>query len=130
MKTIGIARLGRNAELKYRPGGEAVANLSLAFNFGKKDDSGNRPTQWIDASFWGKRAESLSIFLVKGIQLYVEIDDVHLQEYRNLDGSPGAKMVGRISNIEMIANKANVDPNPSKAVVRGNFDDMTDDIPF
>jgi single-strand DNA-binding protein len=40
-----------------------VANVSLAFTYGKKGDDGKRPTQWVDASLWGQRAESLAPYI-------------------------------------------------------------------
>ena len=42
INAFGMARLGRDAELRYTPNGDAVCNLSLAFSYGKKDDSGRR----------------------------------------------------------------------------------------
>ena len=59
MQMIGLARLGRDAELRTTQSGEKVASLSLAFNWGMKGQDGNRPTQWVDGSLWGKRAEVL-----------------------------------------------------------------------
>ena len=44
MKAQGLARIGKDAEVRYTPGGTAVANVSLAFTFGKKGDDGKRPT--------------------------------------------------------------------------------------
>ena len=63
----GAFRLGRDAELRYTPGkNEPVINLALAFNWGQKGEDGNRPSQWIEASLWGKRAEALAPYLLKG----------------------------------------------------------------
>src|SRR5438270_380965 len=42
IQTIGLATLGRDAELRRTPNGEAVTNLSLAFNYGRKDQSGQK----------------------------------------------------------------------------------------
>ena len=49
----GLCRLGRDAELRYLTDGTPVLGMALAYNYGKKDDQGNRPTQWIDASLFG-----------------------------------------------------------------------------
>lgn len=56
MILTGLARLGADADLRYTQGGEPVATLRLAFNYGQKDSSGSKPTQWIEASLFGKRA--------------------------------------------------------------------------
>lgn len=99
MKLIGLARQGNDAELRFTQGGDAVANVSLAFNYGKKDEAGKRQTTWVDASLWGKRAESLIDYLTKGRLWYAEISDVHIETYDGRNG-PGHKLVGRIDNIE------------------------------
>ena len=45
MILTGLARIGKDAELRYTASNEPVANLSLAFNYGRKGDDGKRPTQ-------------------------------------------------------------------------------------
>ena len=71
MRANGLARIGKDAEVRYSPNGDAIANLSLAFTYGKKGTDGKRPTQWVDATLWGKRAESLAPYLKKGGQIVV-----------------------------------------------------------
>jgi single-strand DNA-binding protein len=100
MQMIGLARLGRDAEIRTTPSGEKVASLSLAFNYGQKGADGNRPTQWVDGSLWGKRAEVLADYLVKGQAVVVTIDDPHIEEYQGKNG-PGVKLAGRVSQIEL-----------------------------
>jgi single-strand DNA-binding protein len=100
MKLIGLARLGRDGELRRLPSGEAVVNLALAYNYGKKGEDGNKPTQWVDASFWGARAEALIQYLVKGQLFLVEVRDVRVETYAKNDGGQGVKLVGSVDNIE------------------------------
>lgn len=99
MKLIGLARLGRDGELRRLPSGEAVINLALAYNYGKKVD-GNQPTQWVEAAFWGSRAEALAQWLVKGQQFLIEVRDIHIETYQAKDSSTGSKLVGTVDNIE------------------------------
>ena len=75
---FGFARLGRDAELRHTADGKPVANMALAFTYGQKDASGNRPTQWVEASLWGQRAESLIDYLLKGSGFAVTLDDIHV----------------------------------------------------
>jgi single-strand DNA-binding protein len=79
MILTALARLGRDAEVRHTPKGEAVANLALAINYGRKGSDGNRPTQWVEASLWGARAESLAPHLMKGKLLYVVIEEPHIE---------------------------------------------------
>jgi single-strand DNA-binding protein len=143
MKTIGFARLGRDAEVRYAPSGDAVVNLSIAFNYGKADDGGNRPTQWIEAALWGKRAESLAQYLVKGSVHNFYLSDVHIETYQGQNGQ-GHKMVGRVDDIELgprgqaggggserqdSGSQRQQRQAPPKQS-GGGFDEMDDDIPF
>ncbi|AZV93556.1 single-stranded DNA-binding protein [Bordetella sp. J329] len=96
---IGLARIGRDAELRYTAQGDAVASVSLAFNYGRKGQDGKKPTQWVDASLWGKRAEALAPYLTKGSQVTVTLDDPHIESFEGRNG-PGHKLVGTITAIE------------------------------
>lgn len=99
MILTALARLGKDAETRFTPNGDAVANLALAINYGRKGDDGNRPTQWVDASLWGKRAESLAPHLTKGKLLFVALEEPHIETYEGKNGT-GAKLVARVLNLE------------------------------
>lgn len=138
MKANGLARIGKDAEVRFTPGGTAVANVSLAFTYGKKGDDGKRPTQWVDASIWGQRAEPMAPYLLKGKQIVAYLEDVHLQTYTKGDGTQNTKMVARLADLEFVASgeQASSQPKPQpkpQAAPQSQgsgFDDMDDDIPF
>lgn len=147
MILTGIARLGRDAELRYTPAtGDSVCNLALAFSHGKKDTSGNRSTQWVDASLWGKQAENLVPYLTKGTQVSVIIQDPNIEHYTNRDGTPGSKLVGRVLNLEFAGSRTeSLQPTQTQtqtvtqqkpattampATQQTNYTDFDDDIPF
>jgi single-strand DNA-binding protein len=73
-KVILVGNLGRDAELRYTPGGAAVATLNMATTEIWNDKAGQRQekTEWHRVVLWGKTAESLSEYLTKGKQIYVE----------------------------------------------------------
>jgi single-strand DNA-binding protein len=73
-KVILVGNLGRDAELRYTPGGAAVATLNLATTEVWNDKAGQKQekTEWHRVILWGKTAESLSEYLTKGKQIYVE----------------------------------------------------------
>jgi single-strand DNA-binding protein len=68
-----VGRLTRNAELKYTNNGAAVSKFSIAINQRRKKEE-----QWVDEAhffdivLWGKSAESINQYLVKGKQVGVE----------------------------------------------------------
>ena len=73
-KVILVGNLGRDAELRYTPGGAAVATLNMATTEIWNDKAGQRQekTEWHRVVLWGKQAESLNEYLTKGKQIYVE----------------------------------------------------------
>ena len=67
-----FGRVGRDVELRYTPSGVAVAAIALAYEYGRKDQqTGKRPTQWVEVTMWGKTAEALSQYLIKGKQVFI-----------------------------------------------------------
>ncbi len=132
-----IGRLTRDAELKYTNSGMAVARLGLAVN--RKRKSGD---QWIEeASFfdvvvWGKTAEGLQQYLVKGKQIAV---DGELRQNRwEQDGQPRSKVEISANTIQLLGggdqqNQPAVAQTQAQAVTNtfapsaGEFED---DIPF
>ena len=73
-KVILVGNLGRDAELRYTPGGAPVATLNLATTEVWNDKAGQKQekTEWHRIVLWGKTAESLNEYLTKGKQIYVE----------------------------------------------------------
>jgi single-strand DNA-binding protein len=86
-KVILVGNLGRDAEVRYTPGGAAVARFSIATTEVWNDKSGQRQerTEWHNIDLWGKQAESLSEYLVKGKQVYIE-GRLQTDEYTDKDG--------------------------------------------
>jgi single-strand DNA-binding protein len=136
MKANGLARIGKDAEVRYTPGGAAVANVSLAFSYGKRGDDGKRPTQWVDASLWGQRAESLAPYIKKGGQIVAYLEDVSIQTFTKGDGTQATKMVARLVDLEFVAggeqanSQPKPQPRPQPAPADSGFDDFPDDVPF
>jgi single-strand DNA-binding protein len=87
-KVILVGNLGRDAEVRYTPGGAAVSKFSIATTEVWNDKSGQRQerTEWHNIDLWGKQAESLSEYLVKGKQVYVE-GRLQTDEYTDKDGN-------------------------------------------
>jgi single-strand DNA-binding protein len=73
-KVILVGNLGRDAELRVTAGGAAVATLNMATTEVWNDKQGQKQekTEWHRVVLWGKQAESLQEYLVKGKQIYVE----------------------------------------------------------
>ena len=68
-RVILVGNLGKDAEVRYTPGGAAVSTLSLATTEVWNDKtSGQRQerTEWHRVVLWGKQAETLKDYLTKG----------------------------------------------------------------
>lgn len=139
MILTGLARLGRDASLRYTPGGDPVLELALAFNYGQKGQDGKRPSQWIEATLWGKRAEALAQHLTKGAAIDVVLTEPHIETWTKKDQTTGFKLVAKVAELEFAgggerrsensapAPKPSAKPQPSGG---GSSNDFDDDIPF
>ncbi len=73
-KVILVGNLGRDAELRFTPGGASVVTVSLATTEVWTDKAGGRQerTEWHRVNLWGKTADTLAEYLKKGKSIYVE----------------------------------------------------------
>jgi single-strand DNA-binding protein len=116
-KAILIGNLGKDPELKYTPGGHAVATFSLATTdrWTGQDGQKNERTVWHNIVAWGKQAELVKEYLHKGRQVYVEgrIDN---RSYDKKDGS-GKGYISEIvlQNIQFLGPKGETASSPASA---------------
>lgn len=73
-KAILIGNLGADPEVRFTPGGQAVANFRIATSESWTDKNGQKQerTEWHRIVVWGKLAELCGEYLAKGRQCYVE----------------------------------------------------------
>ncbi|CAG9702627.1 Single-stranded DNA-binding protein [Clostridium neonatale] len=83
-KWVGIGRLVKDAELKFTPGkGTPVGTFTLAIDDGYGE---NKKTDFIPIVLWGKSAESLSSYLIKGTLIAVS-GRISTRSYDAKDGT-------------------------------------------
>ena len=109
-KVILVGNLGRDAELRYTPGGAAVSKFSLATTEVWTDKQGQRQerTEWHNIDLWGKQAESLNEYLRKGKQVYMRgaaaDRGVDRQRRREAEDAPkSAAIASSCSAVEAVA---------------------------
>ena len=88
-KVILVGNLGRDAELRYTPGGAPVATLNLATTEVWNDKASGQKqekTEWHRIVLWGKSAETLSEYLTKGKQIFVE-GRLQTRKWQDKDGN-------------------------------------------
>lgn len=119
--------LGKDAERKYMQDGTAVLKFSVADSQGK-----DKPAIWWNCDLYGKRAESLVQYLLKGQQVTVT-GTVSEREYE------GKKYMSvRVNDLALQGGKPDGQQSQRQATQRaaqpansGGFEDMSDDdIPF
>jgi single-strand DNA-binding protein len=73
-KVILIGNLGKDPEVRFTSGGQAVANFTIATNESWTDKQGQKQerTEWHRIVVWGKLAELCGEYLSKGRQCFVE----------------------------------------------------------
>jgi len=116
-----------------------LLELSLAYNYGRKGEDGNFPTQWVKSTLWGDRCEKLQPYLLKGAQIFAQLEDLHIETYKKKDGSPGFDLRARIANIQLIGERKQESREAaphdqfqrrSSAPATPAMDGLDDDIPF
>lgn len=73
-KAILVGNLGKDPELRYTQGGQAVVNFPVATSEQWTDKSGERQerTEWHRIVVWGKVGENCAQYLSKGRSVYIE----------------------------------------------------------
>lgn len=86
-KVILVGNLGRDPELRYTPGGQAVANFSLATTerFSNKEGERQERTEWHRVVAWGRTGEICAQYLAKGRSVYVE-GRIQTREWEDKEG--------------------------------------------
>lgn len=72
-KVMLTGRLGKDVEMRYTPGGQAVSTFSVASSRNIKDGEGwKEQTEWFRVVAWEKLAENCAKLLKKGTHVYIE----------------------------------------------------------
>jgi single-strand DNA-binding protein len=96
-----IGRLTRDAEYKVLPNGQAVCNFSVAVNRRRKNgDLWEDEAHYFDVVLWGKQADSLNRYLVKGKQ--IGVDGELRQDRWQQDGQNRSKVVISATNVQLL----------------------------
>lgn len=131
MKAYGTARAGTSMEIKYTNDDKPIGQVSLAFKTGIKDKNGEYKTQWVSASMFGKRAESLAPYIVKGSLHAYHLRDLHIDEYTTKDGEKRVSLKAMIDDVELCGGKREEGKEPVREKkAKGNADQFEDDIPW
>lgn len=144
-KVILVGNLGKDPDIRYTPGGAAVANVTIATSEQWKDkNTGEKQekTEWHNVVFFSRLAEIVGEYLKKGSQVYVE-GRLQTRKWQDKSGNDRytteivaneMQMLGSRSGAGMPDNRAS-SPAPAAAQQSGPAggaaaQDFDDDIPF
>jgi len=124
--------LGKDAKLEATQGGTPIARFSVAVTSGYGD---KKKTTWVSCGLFGKRAESLAPYLLKGQQVVVS-GEASLNEWEK-DGQNHAQLSVNVNDVTLVGGKpqqAAQRQAEGRAAPSGsageNFQQFDDDIPF
>ena len=82
-----IGHVGNDPEIKSFDGGKKLAKLSVATNESYKNDKGEKveETQWHSLIAWGKTADIIEKYVVKGKEIAIEGKLTH-RSYEDKNG--------------------------------------------
>jgi single-strand DNA-binding protein len=119
-KAIVLGNLGKDPEVRFMPGGEAVANLTIATSESWKDkQTGEQKekTEWHKVSIFGKLAEIAGEYLKKGSKVYIE-GSLQTRKWTNQQGqdqyTTEIVLHGFGSKMEMLDSKPQGSQQPSQ----------------
>lgn len=129
MNSITISgSLGKDSELKQMSSGDYICNFSIADSQGR-----DKPTIWWNCQLWGKRAESLSQYLMKG-QAVTVVGTVAEREWQDKEGNKRKSMDVRVNDIALQGGRRDAEPQQERRQApapQSSFDDDDgSDVPF
>lgn len=125
--------LGRDCETRYLPNGDAVVSFSVGVKAGYGDKA---TTTWARCSMFGKRADAVAPYLLKG-QLVGVSGELSEREWNDKDGQKRTSMEVRVNDLTLLGKRdgaaapqpARQQPaRPPAPAPAGGYED--DDIPF
>lgn len=133
-QVVLIGRICKDPELRYIPGTEkAVTTINLAVDRNYKNKNGEKITDFFFCDCFGKTAEFVVNYLVKGRLVAVQ-GEVHIDRYQDGEGKDKSSTKISVSNIKALDKKGDAvggnasTPPPNAPDGFQAIDD--DDIPF
>lgn len=127
-----IGRLGRDPETRYTAGGQAVANFSVAVSESWKNKDGEKQekTEWYKIVAWGKLAEIIQKYLVKG-QLVFIAGSGATREWQDKEGQKRTSFEVTAREMKMLGGGKKQEDSPAENTAPAGGPEISDeDIPF
>jgi single-strand DNA-binding protein len=116
-KAMIIGNLGRDPEMRYTPGGQAVTQFTVAVNRNYKGQNGEwqEETEWFRIVVWGQQAERAAEYLRKGNKVYIE-GRLQTRQWEDKEGQKRYTtelVANQVTNLERRSRDEDGDPGPA-----------------
>ena len=127
--------LGRDAEKKFLPNGDAIVSFSAALTSGYGDKA---ITTWLNCSGFGKRYEAVSQYLLKGTKVAIS-GEFQARPYTTKEGIEKLSLEVRINDLTILGSKGDSNTpskqdNQPQSVKKPDMsipmEDIDSDLPF
>lgn len=119
-KVILIGRLTADPELQFTQGGTAYSSVAVAVDRDYKPENGERETDFVPVTVWGKSAENLAKYMTKGRQVAVE-GRIQIDKYEK-DGQKRTATKVVASRVEFLGGGKAQGQAPAQAQPQGYLD--------
>lgn len=144
-KVFLAGNLTRDPELRYTPGGSAVADLNLAVSrtYLTKSSEQREEVCFVRIVVWGKQAQSSAQYLSKGSPVLVE-GRLQYDTWESKDGEKRSQIKVQAERVQFLGRPKGAEGGAMPASAQGGYvdsyapdispapvePDMEDDIPF
>lgn len=127
-KTILMGRLTREPELRHTQSNKPVCSFTLAVERSRKDANGNKTTDFLDVTAWGKSGEFVKQWFTKGMMAIV-VGRMQTSQWEDKNGN---KRTSVFVNAEEV-NFGETKKKQTADITADDFNEIEssdDDVPF
>jgi single-strand DNA-binding protein len=127
MQIINISgRAGADAQIRDTKNGDSILNVNVAVD---QRNGAEKTTNWYRCSIWGKRAQTLAPYIMKGTRVFI-CGELSISEYEGKQ-----QLNVRVNDIEFFNDRSDekAERKPTahdRAKANGYQPDLNDDVPF
>lgn len=121
-----VGSLGRDAEVRFTPNGDAITSFSFALTSGYGDKA---ITSWLSCSVWGKRGQTLAPMLLKGTKIGIT-GELTNRPYKAKDGTDKFSLDVRVNDVTLLGKPTGTAPKEQSNQQAPSEPDDFGDAPF
>lgn len=130
-RAIILGRLGKDPELRYTEAGKAVCTFSVATGekWTGQDGQKNEKTTWHNIVAWGKQAETITEYLSKGREIYIE-GRIENRSYDDKEGNKKYISEVVVQSFQFVGSKSDSGGEASEGSSKQSPPDDDPSLPF